>query len=240
MKESEVILFEKYLAGTLSIEEQTSFEQHLKTDAAFKEDFALFQKMDNFLLVRDAKKERLAQLNAIASQHIVSINKKKASLTPMWIKRVAATILLIVSFYFILQLVNAKPTYEEYAIHQALALTTQGDNTITLQQAEQYFNAKKYQQALTSFEELSPEETTLEITITKAICLLELHRTADAIAILQPIAQGNSARKNDALWYLGLAALQSEDWGKVKLYLKQIPSKTFHGEKARTLLRRID
>lgn len=73
----------------------------------------------------------------------------------------------------------------------------------------------------------------------KGICLIELDRTADARAILVPIANDTSALRIEATWYVALSYLKEKNTAACRDELLKIPSGDVRYEQAQVLLKKL-
>jgi len=243
---------EAYFEGTLTGSEQKEFERLLKEDSDFAQSVEAFQMVrahftDRFEKEKAAEplKETLAKFNDkffkdseaeisnAAAPVLVSIRKK------IWwaVAAIAATIVLLVALN---RGSKEQNLYAEFARLPQAAFVEKGEQENTLAAAEKYFNEKNYSKALIEINralEVLPESS--ELLFYKGLCLLELENLPGARLIFESLKQGNSAYREDALWFLALSYLRSEELQKAREQLQQIPPDGSHFSEAQELIDRL-
>jgi tetratricopeptide (TPR) repeat protein len=134
---------------------------------------------------------------------------------------------------------NNDPKYGDYNQYETAQFTERGDNDTNLKDAQDFFNAKQYQKAVTSFEKLQPLNKP-ELLYFYSISLIETDNYAKAEIILKTLKNGTSVYKDKATWYLALSYLKQKKIDECKTYLKQIPADAEDFGKAQQLLKDLD
>ncbi len=237
---------DKYLSGDLNAQELQAFEERLQTDSKFAEEVRLRQDMNNYLINKDKKEAFKNQLDEIGDDffeekpeaRIKPIGKSSNNLS-RWLKVVAAVAAVAVIVYL---LAPSPDLYKEFAQHQPIQLTEKSsDQSALITETEKNFNAGNYTQALQTADRLlAIQSDDLQVQMVKSICLIETKQTQGARGILQPIAEGASAHKIEAQWYLALSWLKEKDVEKTKLALEEIENTDpFFYKKAQRLLSKL-
>ena len=237
---------DKYLNGELNAKELQAFEERLQTDTAFAEEVRLRGDMNSYLINKDKKAAFKDQLDEIGDDFfkeeseakIKPINRSSGNLS-RWLKVVAATAAVAVIVYL---LAPGPDLYKEFAQHQPIQLTEKSSDQAELITAiENNFNSGNYVEALESADLLLAQQSDdLQVQVVKSICLIESNQTQDARELLQPIAEGSSAFKAEAQWYLALSWLKEKNKEQTKNALERIDNAyPFFYRKAQQLLKKL-
>lgn len=237
-------LFIGYIEETLSVSERESFENRLKNEPSFRDDFKDFEEtykmMENQF--SSERKQVLASINQAdtnfkSSQGSTSSKGKLIQFKP-WQYAVAASVILAVGL-FLFQGSN-KPTYADYATHNPISLTQRGDAQNDVKQAETAFNNGDYQEALEEFNTvLKTDPERVEFRLYKAQALVETNDFTQADTLLKQISEGNSVYASQAIWWSALSKLKQEKYDEVKVLLKKIDSNSAEYQQAQDLLQKL-
>jgi len=245
MEELRYIEFDNYLNHELSDTELKSFEEKLKTDADFKQEFEIYKALESSLASKfkneEAEKELRNTLSSLGSQYIRPIenSKKETKIITLFNYKklmVAASIALIISFFLFN---NGKPVYGDFSNHSNLELVVRGKNNDAIVNAEKAFNSKNYKEALQQLTILSETQNDIEIELYKGISQLELSNYVEADVIFNKISAGNSSFVNKATWYKALSLLKQEKYEDCKRVLKTIPESAEEYKQAKKLLKKL-
>jgi len=246
MQKERYTRFDRYLNNELSKEELKSFEEELKSDSNFKEDFEIYSALESSLGSKFENEEEVLTLRKtlsdLGSQHIKQgeNTKKETKVISLFRYRnlmVAASIALLIGFFLFN---NGSPVYGDFAQHNAMELVIRGDNNETISKAEAAFNSKNYEEALQQLTILSgnyPNDS--EINLYQGICQLELNNYTEAEAIFNTISKGNSALATKAIWYKALTFLKQKKLNECKEVLKTIPESAEEYPQAKKLLKKL-
>lgn len=237
-------LLDQYFNGQLSAEEQRVVEARAAADPVFGAEFSLREKMEAFPR-QEAKREALvATLQSVGAEFFQSDQSEKPVLRvsrnnlQRWIVLAASLALVATAIWFFSQ--PGTPNYEQYAQHPTLSLTVMGETEQAKTEAETAFAQGDFERARSALEQvLRTEPDNLKVQFYLGICLLELRKTAEARAIFEPMATGNSALREDAIWYLGLSYLQEQNLPACRSTLELIEAGQAHYPTAQKILRRI-
>ncbi len=248
MNEQDTILLDNYFNGLLTSAEAAQVQAHTSTDATFAAEFALRQKMEAWPR-QSAQRQVFTESLAVLGTEFFSEKALETPATPLltartnwtrWVLAAAASVALLLAATWLFQRPNGS-LYEQYAgQHAPLALSDRSTDGNAAAEADAAFNGKNYAAALAALDRLlavQPANSTAQLY--RGICLLELHRPAEARAALQPLAAGTSALRADAQWYIALAFLQEKNGADCRAMLRQIAPGEAHYEQAQTLASRL-
>lgn len=243
MEEKEFILFEAYLLGSLSEEEQLSFENRLKTDTVVLQSFNTYKELSGFLDDKfNPEKSTKAfeeNLTNVSDGYFNKETKTKVIKFRPWQYAVAASIVLFLGIT-IFNNFGGNPNYSEFAIHETLSLTERGAQNQLYLNAEKAFNSKNYIEAERLFSEiLESNHNQVEVELYKAISLIETNQFIEAENMLLIIADQGSAYKFTAKWYLALSKLKQKEYNACVALLKEIPEDVEVYKKAQKLLSKL-
>lgn len=247
MQKEKYIRFDRYLNNELSEEEINSFEEQLKSDADFKEDFDIYSALESSLASKFKNEEEAIALQKTLSDlgsHYIKQgenDKKETKVISLFRFRnlmVAASIALLIGFFLFNN--GRSPVYDDFAQHNSLELVVRGDNNEAISKAETAFNAKNYEEALKQLTILSvnyPNDA--EISLYMGISQLELNHYVEAETIFNAISEGNSALATKAVWYKALTFLKQKKLRECEEILKTIPESAEEYPQAKRLLKKL-
>jgi tetratricopeptide (TPR) repeat protein len=262
MNERDITLLNDYFNGLLSPEDARAVETRAASDPAFGEEFDLRRAMEVFprrAAHRQALKDTLATVETDffgeetgeAGLKAVAVHRdngreeaKQHPAMTAWVSRrrwlaVAASVALAVAAIWFV----ARPgptSYRRYAQHTPLSLTVRGDNERSAADAERYFAAGEYADALAAlnrFLEENPDDISAQLYT--GICLIEIGRPAEARSVLAPVAAGASALRGEATWYIALSFLKEKNTEACKAELLKIAPADDRYGRAQELLQAI-
>lgn len=237
-------LFEKYLNNDLSRSEKEEFEKRISDDPEFAEAFQIYKEISISLEAkenREAGEKKLRKNLEELSDEYFNINTRKKPAKIISLRRVlelaAASIIIVLGTWFILNQTQSKPTYSEYADYGALALTERGEDDSVKILAENLFNNEQYEEAVGILEKIhvqDPENNQIKLYLAMALIETEQYERADTL--LTEIRENESVYQYRAVWYLALSYLKQGDIEATKAVLKEIPESAAEYNKARELL----
>lgn len=241
MNEEVYIGFENYLNNEMSPEEKLIFEQKLRDDSAFRENFNLYKETTHFIEAKfsDEAAAFRQNLKSISSEYFSESQDKKSKVIGFkpWQYAVAASITILLGTWFFMQ--NSTPEYGDYNQHESAYFTERGADDANLKNAQDFFNKKDYKNAVSSFEKVEDLKNP-ELQLFFAIALIETNDFSKADVFLNAIQEGTSVYKDKAVWYLALSNLKQNKIAECKLLLKQIPQDAEDFDKAQQLLEDLD
>ena len=259
MEEQVYIEFESYLSEDMPVEERQVFEAKLKNNEALNKAFTIYKDLSNHLERKfDIAKDRIAfkeNLQTISNKHFnkdmeeesifidetEAVHKEKPGIlkSKPFIFAIAASLLLLLGFTFFQQF--SSPSFNDYNNYQKISLTVRGDDDQLIKSAENSFNSRDFENAVTGFEALTEKDpTNSEYQLFYAISLMELNKFEKADAIFGKIAEGNSVYKQQAVWYHALSKLKQENMEASIWLLESIPETSDMYKKAQKLLKKLD
>jgi hypothetical protein len=244
MEEKYTQLLDDYFNDLLDPEGRKTVEDLVATEPGFQQEFNLRQKMEHFARVQHRRAQldqQLTQLNQKYFKDTAPVMEVKRPMRVGWrkIMLAAASVAILAAALWWLQ----KPTgtlYEQYAAHEMPQFTVRSSGANLSAEAEQAFKQKNYATALEKLSTLLAEEPNdANYQLYQAICLIELNRSAEARIALQPLADGKSALKSEAVWYLALSYLKEQNNTACQTILMQISAGDIHYKDAEKLIKAL-
>lgn len=235
-------LLDNYFNGLLSAEEVRTVLARVETDPEFREAFTLRQKMESFPRRETERAAFVSTLRTVGAEYFAGKTGEPPSLriarnnVRRWMALAASLTLLAAAIWFFNR--PTTPTYAQYASHAPLSLTVMGNTEQAKTEAEAAFGQKDYAGALSALAKvLALEPDNLKAKFYQGICLLELQRAAEARAVFEPLAAGQTALREDAVWYVGLSYLQEQNIEACKTTLASIQQRAAHYKEAQEILK---
>lgn len=240
MNEEVYIGFESYLNNEMPTEEKIQFENRLKTDSDFNKSFALYKETTQFLGTKFSKDtvDFKQNLQSISKEYFAEKEQKETKVIAFkpWYYAVAAILVIALGIF---TFTKNDPQYGDYNQHENAYFIERSDEDVNLKNAQDFFNAKEYANAVTAFEKVV-DLNKPELQYFYSIALIETNKYQKAEVILETIHQGTSSFKDKAVWYLALSNLKQKKLEECKMLLKQIPSDAEDYEKAQKLLKDLE
>ncbi len=242
MNERDSTLLDNYFNGLLAPEDAHDVQARAASEPAFGEEFSLREEMEAFPRKESERKALVDILKEVGKDYF----QDQIAETPQfkivrnnlrrWIALAASVTLIAAAVWFFTR-PDESPTYQQYAQHTPLSLTVMGNTVQSKADAESAFNQKDYGKALTALDQvLTDEPDNIKAKLSRGICLIELNRTGEARAVFEPLAAGNSALKEDAVWYVALSYLKENDLEACKAQLAKIAEGEAHYAQAQKIL----
>lgn len=232
-------MLDEYFNGQLSPEEAKKVRERAADDPAFGAEFALREQMEKFPRLEQERAAFLETLRAVGQGHFQD-DRMGAGMSAAqnnlyrWAAAAAAVALIAFAVWFMVR--PSGVSYERFARHAPLSLSTRGEAEEAKIAAETAFAQKNYARARAALERLlseEPENVTARLYL--GICLLETGDGAGARAIFEPISAGSSALREDAVWYLALSYLRERDYAGCRAVVQTIGYGEAHYEEAQEL-----
>ncbi len=244
MEDRDYILFEDYLSHSLSESERETFEKRMKEDEDFHEAFQLYKETSAFLehkfsdkTEREAFKANLSKISNAQSGNTKTSAKKVKLLHP-WKLAVAASIVVVVGFFYSQWFTT--PVYSDYADYPQISLAVRGEVNEMAAEAENAFNTQNHQKAIPLFKSLMENEPeNREIQLFLAVSLVEENAFAEADALFDSLLKEPSAYLNQARWYAALSKLKQKEYEETEAILRLIPEEAEEYPKAQKLLKKL-
>lgn len=244
MEERDYTLFENYISQSLSESEHKAFEKRLKEDAVFLESFELYKETSVFLKHkfsntsnRAAFKSNLKEARNRQISNDKTVTKKVKLLHP-WKLAVAASILLVVGFFYSQWFTT--PVYNDYANYPSISLTVRGETNQIAAQAENAFNTQNYPKAIPLFKSLlTNDPENIEVQLFLAVSFVEENAFSKADNIYDSLITTPSAFQNQALYYAALSKLKQKNYDATKSLLQRISKDAEEYALAQKILRKL-
>lgn len=213
-------LLNKYFEQTLTDEEKIRFEQFLKEDMEFQEEFN-FQKDVKLALTLNERSELKAKLK--------SHHSKKSSFKRQW-KISIATAAAVVLCFGIYSIFNSNPSAEQlfsqyYETYPNTVLPivrdASSDQNIKQQAFEAYEN-KNYQKAIELFSNIYTSEGDEYALFYKAMSMIESNHDLENAKTILKDTQWTIEFKEKSLWYLGMVYLKQQQTEQAKTTLQKL------------------
>ena len=239
-------LLDKYFNGLLSPEEAEAVRARAASDAEFAQEFELRQQFEAFPRRAARRKAFAGTLETVGADFFRENEAERPEVSPMtakvnlrrWMAAAASVLLLAVASWFFL--FPGQPSYSKYAQHAPLSLTLRGVSNEAASAAEADFNAKRYDGALAALDQvLAAQPDNLTAQLYKSICLIELNRASEARTVLQPITDGTSALRAEAIWYVALSYLKENNTAACRSALLRLREGEDHYEQAQEILKKL-
>jgi hypothetical protein len=240
MNEELYIGFESYLNNEMPSSEKIIFEEKLKNDTQFRENFNLYKETTQFLEHKFSSEtiNFKNNLESISKAHFSETEEKKIKVVNLkpWYYAVAATMAIV---FGALLFTQNNPQYGDYNQHQTAVFVERSEGDTNLKQAQEFFNTQNYKKAVASFEKINDLKNP-ELQLYYAISLIEISDYQRAEIFLNNIKSGTSVYKDKATWYLALSNLKQKKLEDCKSFLNQVPSDSEDYERAQQLLKDLD
>ena len=226
MNEKDFTLLNDYFDGLLPPESERQVKERVASDPEFQAAFKLHQDMLAFPRRNEQRQVFTGTLERIGQDFFKADGAAPATFrtTFNWGKLTAAAAaiaLLLAAVWFMNR--SSEPEYRQFAQHAPLSLTVRGASDQLKSQAEQAFNRKDFAAAQTALSKvLEAEPDNLTARLFQGICLIETDQFSQARTVLSPIADGASALKGDAQWYVALSYLKEKNMDAWQEALKKI------------------
>ena len=258
------ILIDNYLKGLLSKDEHTSFLERLKSDVGFKDKFKLEEQLFNSLNednwsfvehisaeVNEYKKEleggdlqNLKNTLKHANSEFNNEKQKKTKPRRLYYYIAAASIIVFLGFqFFFNQNVSNQDLYNDYIeLNNLPSFVSRNDSMSELDKAQNLFEEKKYNDALSIFESFEGQvENEGILLLYKGITQTELNKYDEAEDTFNSIIISNLIDAEKGYWYKALLYLKQDKVKKVKSTLNEIISNSLYNHsKAKELLSKIE
>lgn len=244
-------LIEDYLRGELSGYALSDFERQLEDSPELVQEVQIHRELYSHFndevpdYQLDSKKKEI--LNDYAKSEEVkafqnklksakqNFHKKEVSAKPTkvrslrWIYAVAASILLLIGGYFLINqntTIQPNDLYASVSTHERLSITEMSTTPTSLQAVEKNFNQKNYAEVLTVLPDFLNElpktdKNYYNLLRTKGIAELETNQYEKALQSFDRLANSDSIIAPQGKWYTVLTYLKKGDTQKFKTALEE-------------------
>lgn len=226
-------LIEKYFENTLTDQELKTFEENLRNDAVFKEEFEFQKSLKQSIHLKE-RNELRSMLKGFEEKSSISRFEVQKN-NKIW-KFAAAAVVLIFAGIGIYKYQNIEKNNQELylAYHQAypniVAPNVRGENSEGIKnESFKAYESENYQEAIQLFSQIKDQEFAIFYT---AVSYLELNENQKAIEILKSnkFSETPYPFATYSKWYLALAYIKTEQKTEAKLQLEAL-SKTNNPQK---------
>lgn len=249
-------LIESYLKGELSGDVLNDFERQLETSPDLLKEVQVHRELyshfndeiPDYQLDNDKQKileayveseevksfqAKLKAVNQNAGPEL-KISKPPAKVRSLrWVYAAAASVLLLIAGYFLLNQNNTiqpKDLYASVSTHESLSITEMGSTEVTLQDIEKHFKQKNYNEVLNVLPDFlvnlpETDKNYYNLLRTKGIAELETNQYEKALQTFDRLAKSDALIAEQGEWYMVLSYLKKGDIQKFKAalatYIKQ-------------------
>jgi hypothetical protein len=241
MQDELYIAFENYISNEMSENDKIIFEKKLKDDPDFLTSFNLYKETSAFTAHKFSleTEQFKSNLKSISKDYFINQKPKKSKLVKL--RPIFFSIAAILVLFFGLQFFENDPQFEDYNQFQNASITERSDVTLEdLNKAQNAFNDKKFNEAISIFQKVIKENKTPEIDYLYAIALLQENRILEAEAIFNNLKDNYVIYKDNALWCLAVSKLKQKDYKACKILILQISNDGDYYEVSRKLLEELD
>ncbi len=249
-------LIDRYLNGELQGQELREFEQQIESIPQLKDEIRIQEELlahfnDEPLAVEESDVELEAflgskeamdmqsKLKGALSKHNekAKTQKEKSSSQPDGkVKRfnwkplaVAATVLLLVGFFYVTNMnggMSSDELFAEYHKVEPLALVTKGSTDDIMAEIEKQFNAKSYDEAavlMGNVLDTMPEthNNWFDLKLSKGIADMEMNDITSAQSVFDELRKGDYLNAPKADWYYILSLLKQGDGDNARKEIEQ-------------------
>ena len=227
-------LFERYLEGDLSDQEQMDFESKLKSDSNLAEEFEMYKSVRSEISVKIESEDKLLSLketlDALNTEHFKEVETEESQPAEAKVVRmnrrvwltVAAAAAVLIAVFLVFNPFQSEWT-NQYADLPTANFSERGTPEDDLLIAAESYNAGDYKKAVGAFTTyLATNPDDAEAHLFKALSMMGNSEYEDAIDELETIQSGNSLFVEDAQWYRAIAYLQLGLNDKCLVVLSQI------------------
>lgn len=231
---------EKYVEGQMTPQEAQAFEAACEREAELKE------QLEAYMFTRDvlqkeaalgnetaALKEKLTQLTREHFGGTAATSKVVRLRTLSYYMAAAASVVLLL---WLTVFYNAD---EGFTIQPIPGAIVRG-NTSDFMVAAQHFNEGAYAQALPAFQKLYRQDSANAVyAYYLGICYLKVGDYRQSCPLLERVANGASAYREDALFFVALCAQKTGDKARAEAAIKKVPPTSPYYKAAQKLLREL-
>lgn len=153
---------------------------------------------------------------------------------------VAAAILLIAAFSFLILRPNSTPEFSDYFSHFDQLITTRNDDNAVFDKAMLAYDNEDYESALTLFQKLNDDSLTGEVMFYAGVSALGSNNFEEAINYFKSAQKEQTEYYQQLRWYMALAYWQLNNIEVAIEQLLQIKEGEFKFEEAQELINHFD
>lgn len=257
---------ERYLFKEMSEKEEQDFIARMDGDSSLKEEVELIamiivstrkagqtEDLSDIKMLKQASAEEISNIPVREPIEQVSTKKYNSGLKIFyWVAAGAAVVLLIFGINHIMINNTSDKLFTEYYVplekKKSFSDITKLRGSFVLSERDSLFISegmnlyenKMYAKALSKFNEISDDYYSNEVSVFKAVCLLEIEQYFKASVLLETAVSNNSKKwefYQDAQWYLALSYYKTKRLKEAKNVLEIIISeKGIYAKRAEEML----
>ncbi|GAB3419795.1 tetratricopeptide repeat protein [Niabella aquatica] len=231
---------EAYTGNRMTGPERAAFESELQTNVALKQDYADWLEADKILkrnLSRQEDVEQLQQtLKPLTQQYFKPGNKKPIKIIPFkkYMAAITAVAAMLILYFSLPSGIDRfkVPDMPQAVVRGAEELSNQG---------ALLFNEGKYKEAIPLLKQqatANPQDATAHFFY--AVCLVKIKQYETALPVLEKLANGPSAYKEDAAFFAALSAYKLGKKEEAAEYARFVGEGNSYYKKAQQLLKKLD
>ena len=229
---------EAYLEGWLIDAERAAFEAELKEDLQLKQDYEDWLQTDAALKRQfsDNNEESIKQILTPLTQQYFGKEKKETKVIPFkkYLLAITAAAAVLIIYFSIPAGIN---NYQLPQMSQAVVRGTEDLNS----KGAQLFNEGKYSEALPLLEQqIIANKEDVAAKFFYALSLVQTKQFETALPILENLANGLSAYKDDANFFAALSAYKLNKKETAVKYARQVSKENNNYKKAQRILKKME
>lgn len=229
---------EAYTEGWMSEPERAAFELELEADAQLKRDYEDWLEADDILKRHIGNESNIAGLQQIldplTQQHFKTGNAPKAKLVSIK-QYVTAAIAAAAIFILYLSLPGG---IDNYAVPDMPQAVIRGSEDLSNKGAL-LFNKGEYEEALPLLKEQAlskPEDATANFFY--AVGLVKTKKYEEALKVLNPLAEGESAYKEDAAFFAALSAYKLNQRAEALAFAEKVTESSAYYQPSQKIIKK--
>jgi len=238
MEQDRFELLESYLSDQLDPKKKSEVDELIAKDAQLATDLEVVRNATEFV----KKHAILDALDEIHEQHLGKKNRKKIQL-PIWAYGVAASVVFVVSYLFIVG-TNSSSAQDLFAayfeVYPDYLSERSGTNDGTMSMAFDAYSEGNFELAAQLFAQENPEEQMEDLKFYQALSLLSSEKPVDAIPLFQQLLVESSKYDQQIRWYLALAFIKEKEYQAARATLSAIGDDEYNHHQAQELLKKIE
>ena len=244
-------LFEKYYQNKLSASERLEFDQKLKSDTEFAQDYETYVMMMDYMDSKDDINNALNNLNEVHEElkkEEPPKNKNQTTIFRFLKSPIAAVFILFmgVALFYLYTIFSNKidNPQELFATHftpASISLTTKGiDSEKILAQINLDYNANKHKDVINALDQINIDSLNdNRLYLMLGSSYIAIDSFSQARAVIKPLEQSIQFR-NEFYWFTGMSFLGENDGSSAQLFLNSIPKSSNYFSKAQTILSNLN
>ncbi len=222
----DIDLIDKYLAGSLSVDEEKRLEELLANDVDFAGEFNFRKDVQS--AIASKKREVLKEKLKVYESDSPFVEEKASSKMNWKILSIAASLVLLFGLGWVMGVFTSNDyqgLYEsEFAPYPntVFSITRSDSNDSLERKAFVAYESEDFGAAITLFKELMETKNDPYVKFYLSQSYLGADLSLDAISVLEDLISEDHKLKAESLWYLGLAHIKNGNQEKAVGYLQEL------------------